>query len=311
MKKYKPVLLGMLIGSLLMFVALRYHVVRHDKGVSLVPRSPQPPLRSVYSDVREWGNAMWEQHPEVAQALIENEQVDVISDEAIDEVSHHVQETFRIGSEKLQGLVSEYQIERAAIAEVETTTVSAHEDSHDGMTIGRFPQGLMQNPAPNTQVPIIEEQTQNAPAANQPPQQQFRNPFDFQPRRTGSPTVGADEPEGDTDAVALRSNDPWLRELGQVVENGDAEELLTSIPASFESEATDADDEAWLPGLFSSLISRDGEAMHGAAGPLAQELELESADVTQAAVPATSIPARTSIPEPEALREPIIQVRPF
>jgi hypothetical protein len=68
--KLKPFLFGSCCGALLMFVGLRYHVVRYADGVMLVPRSPQPPVRSSYVDVREWGTAMWKQYPEVATALV-------------------------------------------------------------------------------------------------------------------------------------------------------------------------------------------------------------------------------------------------
>ena len=36
----------------------------------LVPRTDQPPIRSAYADVREWGTAMWKQYPEVAGPLV-------------------------------------------------------------------------------------------------------------------------------------------------------------------------------------------------------------------------------------------------
>jgi hypothetical protein len=59
----------MLLGAGVTFVATRYHVVRYQEGVMLVSRSQQPPLRSSYVDIRDWGAAMWKQYPEVATAL--------------------------------------------------------------------------------------------------------------------------------------------------------------------------------------------------------------------------------------------------
>lgn len=311
MKRYKQFMLGMLAGTALTFVALRYHVVRHTEGVSLVPRNPQPPLRSIYSDVREWGSAMWEQHPEVAQALIANDQIDVISDEALNDVSLQVDEMYRQSNEKLQELLSDYRSDRAraTIAEVETTSVSIEESGNNsGVTIGRFPQGAFHNPSASEQVPIVEEVTPPA-SSNQPPAP-FRNPFDFQPRRSESPTVGAGSSiPSSAEAVAERSRDPWLRESSHVSQASqvEVEELISSIPASREIDLGDSSEiesiDGWLPGLLSNLIATDGETMHGQAQPTTHDIGIGIAS-----------PQSTDqqlIQEPEALREPIIQVRPF
>lgn len=299
-------MLGLLAGTALTFVALRYHVVRHDEGVSLVPRDPQPPLRSIYSDVREWGVAMWEKHPEVAQALMANEQIDLISDESLDEVSLQVNELYQQNVEKLHALLTEYRTERAraAIAEVDTTAVSIEESgSTSGVTIGRFPEGMFQNAGPEQQVPIVEEPQAPAQQPASPPAP-FRNPFDFQQRRSQLPSVGVDSAvPSASDAVAVRSRDPWLPELAQVSQEADSanQSLISSVPAAFQAASgDDPAPEGWLPGLLSSLIATDGETMNGQAQPSTLDVGLEppAADGEQAF-------------EPEALHEPIIQVRPF
>ncbi len=311
MKRYKQFMLGLLAGTALTFVALRYHVVRHDEGVSLVPRNPQPPLRSIYSDVREWGSAMWEQHPEVAQALIANDQVDVISDEALNDVSLQVNEMYRQSNEKLQELLSDHQSDRARarIAEVETTSVSIEEHGNNSsVTIGRIPQGTFHNPPSSEHVPIVEEVTPPA-SSNQPPAQ-FRNPFDFQPRRSESPTVGSGSSiPSSSDAVAERSRDPWLRESSHVshAAQPEVEEFISSIPASREVDLGDPAEldsmDDWLPGLLSNLIATDGEIMHGQARPTTHDIGIGIAS------PQSS--DQQLLQEPEALREPIIRVRPF
>jgi hypothetical protein len=76
----KPFIIGLMLGAGLSFVALRYHVVRYSEGVMLVPRTDQPPIRSAYADVREWGAAMWKQYPEVAAALVADGQTKLVAD---------------------------------------------------------------------------------------------------------------------------------------------------------------------------------------------------------------------------------------
>jgi hypothetical protein len=76
----KPFIIGLMLGAGLSFVALRYHVVRYSEGFMLVPRTDQPPIRSAYADVREWGTAMWKQYPEVAAALVADGQSKLVAD---------------------------------------------------------------------------------------------------------------------------------------------------------------------------------------------------------------------------------------
>lgn len=66
---FKTFTAGLLLGmGGAMFVS-HYHVVHTHQGVVVVPRTQKPPLRSSYVDIRTWGEAMWGNHPEVAEAL--------------------------------------------------------------------------------------------------------------------------------------------------------------------------------------------------------------------------------------------------
>ncbi len=82
----KPFIFGLMLGAGLSFVALRYHVVRYSEGFMLVPRTDQPPVRSAYADVRDWGTAMWKQYPEVAAALVADGQGQLVADSLTDEL---------------------------------------------------------------------------------------------------------------------------------------------------------------------------------------------------------------------------------
>ncbi|QDT56768.1 hypothetical protein Pan44_48280 [Caulifigura coniformis] len=82
----KPFLFGLILGAGLSFIALRYHVVRYSEGFMLVPRTDQPPIRSAYADVREWGTAMWKQYPELAAALVADGQAKLVADSLTDDL---------------------------------------------------------------------------------------------------------------------------------------------------------------------------------------------------------------------------------
>jgi len=65
----KSFLTGLAIGSVGALVAMQYHVVRTDERIMMVARVPQPPLRSIYVDVRRWSPTMWQHYPELAEAV--------------------------------------------------------------------------------------------------------------------------------------------------------------------------------------------------------------------------------------------------
>jgi hypothetical protein len=71
-QKYKHFLVGAAVGAVATGVALRYHVIRYQDGVMLVPRTSQPPLMSAYADIRSWGTVQWKEYPDVAEALVKD-----------------------------------------------------------------------------------------------------------------------------------------------------------------------------------------------------------------------------------------------
>lgn len=66
----KPLLFGLTLGSVGTLLAMQYHLVRTDERFVIVSRSHQPPLRSVYVDIRHWSTAMWENYPELQEAVV-------------------------------------------------------------------------------------------------------------------------------------------------------------------------------------------------------------------------------------------------
>ena len=63
-------LIGLLVGTCAGLFVAHFHVVNTSQGVVVVPRTPRPPLRSSYVDIRSWSPSMWANHPEVTQALM-------------------------------------------------------------------------------------------------------------------------------------------------------------------------------------------------------------------------------------------------
>ena len=68
MNKIPTFLFGVVLGAILMFVSLKYHVVRATDGFHLVPKVTAN-LGAIYSDVREFTLQDWKDHRELVLAI--------------------------------------------------------------------------------------------------------------------------------------------------------------------------------------------------------------------------------------------------
>ena len=83
MKRLTTFLFGMITGAILLFGALKYHVVRADDGLHLAPKLDAK-LAATYVDVRNFTVADWAQHPDLAAALINDDQRELVEGAASD-----------------------------------------------------------------------------------------------------------------------------------------------------------------------------------------------------------------------------------
>ena len=83
MKRFTTFLLGMAVGAGLLFGALNYHLVRADDGMHLV-RKVDAKLSGTYVDIRGFTFADWAKHPDLAAALIDAGQRDLVEGAASD-----------------------------------------------------------------------------------------------------------------------------------------------------------------------------------------------------------------------------------
>lgn len=72
MGRFSSFVFGILIGGAAVFVGLKYHVVRADDGLHMIPKQ-QAEFREVYVDIREFGPQDWTRHPELAAAIVKAE----------------------------------------------------------------------------------------------------------------------------------------------------------------------------------------------------------------------------------------------
>jgi len=75
----------MLVGAILMYGAMKYHVVNTKDGLQAVPKMTAS-LKGTYVDIRGFGIDDWAEHRDLAMALIEAGKGDLLGDAAISPV---------------------------------------------------------------------------------------------------------------------------------------------------------------------------------------------------------------------------------
>ena len=83
MKRLSTFILGMFVGAILLFAILKFHVIRANDGLHLVPKR-EARLASTYVDIRNFTVADWAARPELAAALIEDDRRELVEGAASD-----------------------------------------------------------------------------------------------------------------------------------------------------------------------------------------------------------------------------------
>ncbi len=83
MKRLTTFFCGMIAGAALLFGALKYHVIRANDGLHLVPKLDAK-LGATYVDIRNFTVADWASHPDLAAAMINDDQRELVEGAASD-----------------------------------------------------------------------------------------------------------------------------------------------------------------------------------------------------------------------------------
>jgi hypothetical protein len=85
-------LLGVAIGAILLYVGTLYHVVRASDGVHLIEKQP-PRLCETYVDIRSYSMTDWAGHPQLASAIVQANQQQLLSSTAAASLSDTVRQS--------------------------------------------------------------------------------------------------------------------------------------------------------------------------------------------------------------------------
>jgi hypothetical protein len=83
MKRLMTFFFGMIAGAVLLLGAQRYHVIRADDGLHLVPKL-HANLADTYVDIRSFTGADWISHPDLASAMIDDDRRELVEGAATD-----------------------------------------------------------------------------------------------------------------------------------------------------------------------------------------------------------------------------------
>ena len=75
----KKLIFGLCVGGVIMFGAMKYHLLNTDQGYRLIPKR-NATLAEAYLDVRQWGAAEWAQHPDLIWALSQSGDSNILRD---------------------------------------------------------------------------------------------------------------------------------------------------------------------------------------------------------------------------------------
>ena len=85
MRRLPTFIFGMIVGGLLIYGGLNYHIINAPSGLHLVPKVKST-LTATYVDIRGWGVAEWMQHQDIAAALLSAERQDLMQSAAEDSI---------------------------------------------------------------------------------------------------------------------------------------------------------------------------------------------------------------------------------
>jgi hypothetical protein len=84
-------ILGMATGAILLHLGTLYHVVRASDGVHLIQKQP-PRLSEAYVDIRSYSMSDWAGHPQLASAIVQANEQQLLSSSAAGAVNDAVRQ---------------------------------------------------------------------------------------------------------------------------------------------------------------------------------------------------------------------------
>ena len=83
MRRLMTFFLGMVVGGILLYGAMSYHVIRADDGLHVIPKTSAR-LASTYVDIRQFTVTDWANRTDVVEAIIRADKPELKRGTAVD-----------------------------------------------------------------------------------------------------------------------------------------------------------------------------------------------------------------------------------
>ena len=87
-------LTGLVVGGILVFGAQKYHVLRSDDGIHLIPKMAAN-FSDIFIDIRAFSPNDWGNHPGVAAAVVRAGKSHLLKGAAVDSMFHSAEDLLR------------------------------------------------------------------------------------------------------------------------------------------------------------------------------------------------------------------------
>lgn len=229
-------LIGLLVGTCAGLFVAHFHVVNTSQGVVVVPRTPRPPLRSSYVDIRSWSPSMWANHPEVTQALMADGRSALIRETVENNLLEDILPE-QTQDRQTQGIRSRPARNVAGLSEVPIRIETDRPEAHSLAN---------QEAAPARQSTRLLD-------ANSPVRKRFESAMD----KVIAPMVEDDPAELGGEAVASDSSHAaTIQKLEEQLSGLLDEDTSATVPARIEALPTSGDAEAMARDLLQQVIPR-------------------------------------------------------
>jgi hypothetical protein len=99
MRRLPTFICGMIVGGLLIYGGLHYHVIHASSGLHLVPKVSST-LTGAYVDIRGFSLADWAKHQDVAAALLAADRQDLMQSAAQDSIRNGLNQLLPADSDR-------------------------------------------------------------------------------------------------------------------------------------------------------------------------------------------------------------------
>lgn len=94
MGRFSNFLAGVAVGGVVMFVSLKYHVLRTADGYELVPKLTAG-FSETYVDVRSFGVSDWANHKSLVAAIVRADKQKILQNSSAESLTEGVQEMLK------------------------------------------------------------------------------------------------------------------------------------------------------------------------------------------------------------------------